>query len=266
MKKLFTCFIISLTLGLSAQTPSFAVYEINSQNGSITSTLTNGYLLQLTTSPDNIEETKFKIKNISAVSHTYNIVRSFSFQTVPLDVSGDSNIKPNSYFCFGQLCFGSNVSTADPSNYTVLGAGQDSQTSGQPASFYLSETSNANYYVVRYKVYNVMDANDTTTFFAVYNSPVGIKALDNKADLVSEIYPNPNTNGSAISFDLNKDDELKFQVYNTLGSLVYSTGKQKYAAGKNKLALDCSTLNNGVYFITISSNTAKTTKRLVINK
>jgi hypothetical protein len=263
MKKIITYCIIGLSLGASAQ---IAAYRLNPNSGVVTATITNGFNMQMYTASDAIESEKIKFVNMSASTQTYNMQRSFVTQSTPLFTDGNANNKPNSYFCFGTQCFGSNVSIADPSNYTILTPGADSQTSGFPVSIYLSEAPALGYYVVRYKIFNVNNPNDTLSFNAVYNTQiVGIQSFE-KLDDVSELYPNPNTGSSAISFDLSKDEDLKFQVYNSLGSLVYNGTKQKYPAGKNKLALDPSVLSNGVYFVTISSNTGKTTKRLIVSK
>ncbi len=262
MKKIITYCIIGLSFSASAQ---IAAYVLNPNNGAITATITNGSNLQFYTASDAIESEKIKFKNMSASTQTYNMSRSFTAQSPALFTDGIATNKPNSYFCFGTQCFGSNVSIADASNYTPLAPGADSQTSGFPVSIYLSEAQNLGYYVVRYKIFNVNNPNDSLSFNAVYNvQSVGFKSID-KLDAVSELYPNPN-NGSAVAFDLDRDEELKFQVYNSLGSLVYTGAKQKYAAGKNKLALDAASLTNGVYFVTISGNSGKTTKRLIVNK
>jgi hypothetical protein len=265
MKKLFTFCITLLSAGLSAQ-QSLSAYHISSQSGATLEAISNGGSMQLTTTPNNILGARIKFINNSATTHTYNMMRTFVTEQPTLDKTGDIDAKPNSYFCFGIFCFGSDINTADPSNYTVLNAGQSSEPNN-PAYVYVSEGSSKGYYVIRYKIFNINNPNDTLVFNAVYNGPVGIKSIDNEVlSGISELYPNP-TSGSSVSFDLAKDDELKFQVYNSLGSLVINGNKQKYSAGKNKLAFDASALSNGVYLVTISNNnSAKITKRLVVNK
>lgn len=263
MKKLFTLLAFGISLASFAQS-SLTAYKL-SNTYVVTGTITNGANLQFYTSTGAIEDTKFKFKNNSASTQTYNVIRSFVAQNPTLFADGSAST-PNSYFCFGQTCFGSNVFTAPSSDYTILNAGDDSQTGGQPASFYLAEGSSIGYYVVHYRIFNVNNPNDTLGFNAIYNtSDVGIRSNSNSLAGLSELYPNPNP-GAAISFDLTKDDELKFQVYNSLGSLVYTAPKQKYVAGKNKLSFDSASLSNGVYFVTVTGNTGKTTKRLVVNK
>jgi hypothetical protein len=267
MKKLITCCVSLLSVGMYAQ--SLSAYVISSQSGANTATITNGTNLQLYTTESNILGKRIKFINNSAITHTYNMSRQFVTETPTLDKSGDGNIKPNAYFCFGIFCFGSNIDAADATNYTILAPGKSSEDPAdpKPAYIYLSEAQTKGYYVIHYKIFDVNNPNDSLGFNAVYNNPVGMKDLGNNVLTgISELYPNP-TSGSAVSFDLAKDDELKFQVYNSLGSLVYAGSKQKYSAGKNKLAFDAASLSNGVYFVTISdNNSAKITKRLVVNK
>src|SRR5690606_18724874 len=139
-----------------------------------------------------------------------------------------------SYFCFGFNCFSSNVNEPSSTDYTILQAAgttytdivdgvevtyaDNSKDNGTPFSVYLSEGDKKGYYVVRYKVYNIADANDSIAFTVTYNaSSVGIKKLETP-DLNFEIYPNPSNGASKFFINLNKDEELKFQVYNALGS------------------------------------------------
>lgn len=274
MKKIITLCALSLSLGLSAQ---IAAYKLSPTNVTVTTaTITNGYNLQLYTAVNGISTDKIKFVNNSASTQTYSAKRFFVSQSPALSVDPSGTITPNTYFCFGQTCFGDNVDTVDPPNYTILNAGEDSQTTyttsstiAQPCVLYLQEGAALGNYTVRYKIFNVNNPLDTLSFNAVYNAvtPVGIKTNEEKLDAISELYPNPNSNGSAISFDLNSDQDLKFQIYNSLGSLVYNINKQKYTAGKNKLNMEGSSLSNGVYLITITGDADKvTTKRLIINR
>ena len=265
MKKIITYCILLLSAGLSAQ--SFVIYRLNPNTGAIIDSLSNGSNLQLVTFPDSVTDVPIKIKNRSAVTHTYDMSRSFTTQNPTLYTDNTPTNKPNSYFCFGNNCFGSGTSAAGPNDYTKLTSGEDSQTSGNPIYLYISEAASKGFYIVRYKIFNISDGTDTISFNAIYNGTnVGIKAIENKQDLISELYPNPNSSGSSVSFDLGSDQDLKFQVYNSLGGLVYTSNTQKYAAGKNKLALDCASLSNGVYLINISSASGTSTKRLIINR
>ncbi|HWY12918.1 MAG TPA: T9SS type A sorting domain-containing protein [Bacteroidia bacterium] len=50
-----------------------------------------------------------------------------------------------------------------------------------------------------------------------------------------------------------------------IGSLVYDENEQQLS-GKNKLNIDCTNFNSGLYFITVTAGNSKVTKRLVVNK
>lgn len=280
MKKIITSLFIAASAGFFAQ--SISVYKINN-SGAITNTITNGggYTLATTAGSDSHPSAAvydiILIKNNTSATHTYNVVRTVISQNPALQLDGSQN-RPQSYFCFGYTCFGSDVNTPPSSNdYTILGPvgsttatppADNSQANGQLFAIYIAEGNVQGNYLVQYKLFNVSDPNDTLSFRVGYNRPlvVGIKNLERSADLISDIYPNPAGNTSKIFFDLGKDDELKFQVYNSLGSLVASSDKQKYAAGRNQLPVDASELNTGVYFITISNATSTLTKRLIITK
>ena len=268
MKKIITLLYIGTCASLSAQT--FSLYK-TAPNGSITNTITNGGGYTTTTSSNNLLEEKVLIKNTTAVTHTYNVTRSIVTQNPVLILDGSSDT-PNTYFCFGYQCFGSNVSQPSSTDYTILGPlgstsdpYDNSKDNGTPFVLYFSEAPQRGYYVVRYKVYNIVDANDTIAFTVTYNdASVGIKTIQ-KSDLSFEIYPNPSRDASSLFINLSKNEELKYQVYNSLGSLVYSSDKKKYNVGKNQLSIS-EELNNGVYFITLSNNTSSVTRKLIIAK
>lgn len=269
MKKIFTFLLLGVGVSVYAQT--FALYK-TAPNGSITNTITNGGGYTTATTTNSLLEEKVLIKNTSAATHTYNVIRSIVVQNPTLILDGSSNT-PNTYFCFGYQCFGSSVSQPSSSDYTILGpAGStsepydNSKDNGTPFVLYFSEGAQKGHYVVRYKVYNIADAADTIAFTVTYNSEtVGIKTIQ-KSDLSFEIFPNPSHDGSAIFITLNKSEELQYQLYNSLGSIVYSNSKQKYSAGKNQLSIGGDALSDGVYFISLSNGQFSATRKLIISK
>lgn len=241
--------------------------------------ITNGGGYNTTTKADNLTEEKIVIKNISSSTQTYSVKRSIVYQNPTLILDG-SEATPQSYFCFGFNCFASDINEPTSTDYTVLQAAgvtytalvdnlvvtysDNSKDNETPFSVYLKEGSVEGEYVVRYKVYNIANANDTIAFTVNYNKTVGIRKNE-KSDFAFEIYPNPSNGTSKFFINLNKDEELNFKVYNTLGSLVYTGNKQKYSAGKNQLNIG-EELNSGVYFITLSNGTSTATRRLVVTK
>lgn len=279
MKKIFTLLSLGASLAFVAQTQTFSVYK-TAPNGAVIQTIANGdSYTEGTVANGAAHETRILLKNNATTTQTFNVVRKVLSQTPALILDNSANT-PNTYFCFGNTCFGSATNEPDPTNHTILAAtGQtftnngltiadNSAASSEPFVIYFVEGSTQGNYTVQYRIFNLDPAkpNDTLSFKVLYNQTyTGIKTQSKASDLVSDIYPNPAGSSSKLFIDLAKDDELKFQIYNNLGSLIYSGNKQKYTAGKNALPVDLE-LNNGLYFVTISSNSATTTKRLIINK
>ena len=268
MKKLFTLLSISLTTLALGQ--SFSAFK--TVGSSTVTALTNGYVLnEATTATTNtnspaVTATKVRIQNNSSVNTvTLNVIRTVVYQSPALKLDGGGSF-PDSYFCFGYSCFGSNVNTATSTDYTVLGPNQTSDAAGQPFLLDLVEGTSLGKYFIRYKLFNVNDANDTLSFTVRYNEFLSVNENNSILDNVSEIYPNPSSNSAFLNFTLKQENTVKVQVYNSLGALVYNGTEQKLMAGKNKIAVDCSNLNSGIYFVSLSANGSKATKRLVINK
>lgn len=269
MKKLFTFFSVICGSYLFAQT-SFNLY-----NGTTTNVpISNGEVIPQTTVADGESIDRIKIKNMSATQHSYTVKRTIVYQAPLLNVSG-TTVTPNTYFCFGNTCFGNSTSQPGPSDYTILlPAAQtstdfpysdDSDLNGQIFKIYMEEGSTVGKYYVSYKVWNVNNVNDSMSFTLRYNEFLGVNSIPGSLESVSDIYPNPTGSNASLNITMKHESDVKLAVYNTLGSSIYS-GTVKCVAGKNKLPIDCSALNNGMYFVTIQSAESKITKRLIINK
>ena len=282
MKKIFTFLSLILVTAAFAQLPSFIVYKTNNSGTVNTATLTNGSSLMEITSPTVQLQTKLKLVNLSPTTNTYSVIRSFTFENPIFDLTEVTN--PYTKFCFGFTCFPAIVNSPPTSaDYTILGpAGtttataapyyDDSNANGTPFIVYLQEALAQGKYHVKYKVFNIANPNDTITFTIKYNDGLtlpnllGVNNIANIFEAVSEIYPNPSNNSASISVTLKQENDVKIQVYNSLGILVYNSPNQKYAQGKHKVSVDCSTYSSGLYFVSLTSGDSKVTKRLVINK
>ncbi len=268
MKKIFTLFSF-LTIGsLNAQSPSIEAWTLD-KNGADSLQLTNGMTVAYLTSASNSTYTaekvvKVRIKNISSANtYTYSVER----KDVVLNPSGPAGAK--AFFCFGDLgtCYPAFVTEAD--EFNVLGPG-GSTVPGKHMVTYLDEAYTVGYSEVRYKLFNVATGKtgagaDTLSWTFKYNQLMSVNEHHNMFESVSNVYPNPSTNNANITVILTDEALVKVQVYNSLGALVY-TGAEQHLIGKNKLAVDCTNFNNGLYFITVTAGNAKVTKRLVINK
>jgi len=289
MKKIFT--LLSLAFVTAAFSQSFSIYKTNPSGTANTATMTHGYSQLETTSANNQLQTNFKIVNNAAVGHTLSVTRSFVFENPLFDLSEASY--PWTKFCFGYTCFPASVNSPGSSDYTILGpAGTNTTTccngtnntccaatfdnsneNGTPFKMYLQETSSIGKYAVRYLVYDVNNPADSSSFTVRYNDGlsvpnlfVGINNIAATFESVSEIAPNPSNGNASISVNLKQDNDIKVQVYNGIGALVYNGPSQKYPAGKHKISLDCNTYSSGLYFVTLTAGETKVTKRLIVNK
>lgn len=271
MKTIFTFAFAFFASALLSQ--SFSVYKINN-SGMNTATITNGGNLQDVTAPNGTTNTKIKIKNNAATTQTFNVIRSLVFNSPSLYLNG-SAAKPTSYFCFGYSCFTNSVNTASPADYTILlPSGQTSTTfpyadnsvaNSQPFSIYLDEGSTIGNYVMRYKVFNVNNPNDTLAFTLSYNAGVGVKKNENSADFITTVYPNPASAESTLLVQSNQNQQASLFIYNSLGELV-KTNNFSLISGSNDLKFNCAELNAGVYSLVLTTNQGSVVKKLNVSK
>ncbi len=96
------------------------------------------------------------------------------------------------------------------------------------------------------------------------HASVGIDEVAN-ANNVS-IFPNPTNNASAITFNLNESSNVNMEVFNTMGTLVYTSGSKMMNAGSQKLIFDGTELSSGIYFVNLTVNNSVITKKLSLLK
>ena len=267
MKKLFTLSALFIATFLNSQS-SLNVWALTPDQSATTTAVSNGDTLYYTVTSNTTLTVFFQFQNMSASTHSYSVRRT--------DIVLNKVAGSHAFFCFGDIgtCFPASQTLS--SDYTTLGPGQaTSQNSGPPfhADTHLStdmqDSVTATYAVIKYKLFNVTAGEsgpDTLSFIIIYNPTLsGINENKTVLKNVSEIYPNPATNQADITVVLTDESAVKVQVYNSLGSVVYSGAEQRMT-GKNKIALDCNNFNSGLYFITVTAGNSKVTKRLVVNK
>ncbi len=86
----------------------------------------------------------------------------------------------------------------------------------------------------------------------------GLSTTDYDFDTKIKIYPNPFQNEIAIDISNNFGKNTTYSIYNTVGSLLT---KNKLYKGNNKIKLNM--LENGVYFIKVSSETNSKTIKII---
>ena len=86
------------------------------------------------------------------------------------------------------------------------------------------------------------------------------------AKFMMNVYPNPTNDVSTISFNLSKVALVNMEVYNTMGSLVFSKGAENMAPGVHQFTFDGSDLPNGIYFVNLTIGNELVTKKVSLLK
>ena len=91
---------------------------------------------------------------------------------------------------------------------------------------------------------------------------VGISSLQSTKNNYS-VYPNPASSDITLQTITKSKSDLKLEIFNTNGTKIKT---QKLDANNTEQQIDISTLNNGLYFITISNNIEVWVEKLVVQK
>ncbi|MFL5754577.1 MAG: T9SS type A sorting domain-containing protein [Bacteroidia bacterium] len=121
-------------------------------------------------------------------------------------------------------------------------------------------------YIVRYKVFNTAAPNtDTASVTFIYNvTPTAIAAIDAKNFMLSAALPNPASTNATIKYDFAAvPSTASIRIFNTVGALVKEF---KLEGQEGKVSIDASSLEDGMYFYTLSvNNKPVSTKKLLVN-
>lgn len=80
------------------------------------------------------------------------------------------------------------------------------------------------------------------------------------------VFPNPNQGEVVIQFKINTDSDVKVDVTNLVGQKVLEILNQKMPEGEYKYIAELHTLPNGMYLMTLQTNTTIKTNKIFINK
>lgn len=99
----------------------------------------------------------------------------------------------------------------------------------------------------------------------INTSTVGIYE---SADITSsmEVYPNPFSTNTTLDINLTSTQKVRIDMYNVVGENVYSIDKGQMSSGNHKVVLSADELPSGVYFVTLTTDEGRISKRIVINK
>lgn len=115
-------------------------------------------------------------------------------------------------------------------------------------------------------------ANVRSSFITSYKlDSETVSIRDAHADLVTDFelmqnYPNPFNPTTSIKFNLTEANDVRIDVYNSVGQRVKTIVNGSYAQGSHQVAFDGSNLSSGTYFYTLSTGTTTETKKMMLIK
>ena len=223
-------------------------------------TITNGQVIFLTVGAGATNQVDLNFKNISTSTKTYKMKMFYDLRHA-VSASDESN----PYFCFGGTCLPPSTFVSPGS--VTLTATQDALAAGFPTSVHYDEASVAGPSIIRYRIYEINNPNDTMAFTVRYNdATASIKTNSSLLSNVSDVFPNPSSSKAYINITTLADvNTASISVINALGSVVLSKTVD-LSVGKNTIDLDFQNLISGLYFVTISNHNSKITKKITINK
>jgi hypothetical protein len=172
-------------------------------------------------------------------------------------VAGSDN-----YFCWYMNCFSPAVDSSYPAEAPCpIAMGDTNKT------FYCDYNAAGNVGIsqIRYTFMNAANRADTSWVLIKYNAtPAGIQNLTNGVSF--NIYPNPTNGNSTIEFNLEKDQNIAIEVYNTLGENAYTQNVGNMTSGKHLINIPGSGFTPGIYFVRIISDNGTSTQKLIIQK
>ena len=134
----------------------------------------------------------------------------------------------------------------------------DYGTSGMPKTVVIG----SNHFVS----YNVNGAGSQTAIqTAINNSLTGVNESP-KADLGLNLFPNPATSSTKLTYTLTQKAEVSIVVMNELGEKVNTVSLGSQSAGKQEYELNIEKLSVGVYFIKLSAGEAVEIMKLTVTQ
>lgn len=99
---------------------------------------------------------------------------------------------------------------------------------------------------------------------AVVGNSSALAVPEELAENNINIYPNPASNSAQLSFNLSSNQNLVITMRNVEGKEVKTITSKTFDKGKNEVAIDCSNLSKGLYFIGIQSKGKNIYKKFVV--
>ncbi len=172
-----------------------------------------------------------------------------------IDMMGESV----STFCW-ELCFPDFVDTSANSIY--IPAGGYSELEAFSGHFEIRGSEGVS--IIEYTFYKEENPEEKTSIVVKFDSsPTGLNETILRNINVSDIYPNPATTNVTIDYNLPLEvNNANIKIVNILGSVVK---EQQLSKLDNKVRINTSNMNSGIYFYSINVNGYNyLTKKLII--
>lgn len=249
MKKI----LLFISLGIASIGLSQTSIQVTNTNN--TATVAANEIVYLTTTAGNNTNRIFDIKNTSATTQTYILVR--------YDVQLNSGA--SAYYCFAGSCYGpSTIVSPVP---LVLNAGQSASQSTVAFMMLtadLDEGATVGQSHIKYSFKSTTVAADSLQFSMKFNYPIPASVKEYANPFKSfEISPNPANENVNISFSYKGSDMGEVSLINALGQTVYAR-PITLNDGKNKLNINVNELPNGIYFAKLKCGDFISTKKITI--
>ncbi|MCX7728417.1 MAG: T9SS type A sorting domain-containing protein [Bacteroidia bacterium] len=125
------------------------------------------------------------------------------------------------------------------------------------ATFGYSVTTVDHYYVSGAQINPSAFTNPATPLSSKSNTTI---SKNNLSDV--SVYPNPTNNTTQLVVNLDKSSDIHIEILNTLGQVI-NTMTIRGEAGKHIVDVDLSNENVGVYFYNITTNSGKTSGKII---
>lgn len=127
--------------------------------------------------------------------------------------------------------------------------------------FYVSGTNNPEAYIDDLSF-------GSTPVGTIFGTPVtGLPALLHQGSIAGlSVYPNPVQTTTNIEYNVQRASDVRIAITDLTGREVQVVYQGNVKPGKQQVTADCSTLKNGIYFITVRTGEMNLTSKMIVNR
>ena len=81
-----------------------------------------------------------------------------------------------------------------------------------------------------------------------------------------DVYPNPVSNESTISFSLNQSQNVSLKIFDVNGKFVSSLADRNFEEGEHQIEFNAEKINAGIYFLKMQAGEFLKTEKLIVTK